>query len=76
MLVPDIRGESARDAQKRLAQAGLVFEASEDTCAALPATPKEGKLKKDAIACQLPEPGSRVAAGTRVVSILASDNKP
>ncbi|GAB4188783.1 MAG: hypothetical protein OHK0022_00860 [Roseiflexaceae bacterium] len=73
VLVPDIRGQNAKDAEKTLAQAGLLLVASESDCATLGATRKEGRLKKDEIACQSPAPGISVPASSSVQYVLAGN---
>lgn len=70
VIVPDIRGKNAKDAQKLLAPLGLNLDAAQTDCATLGATPSEGKLKRDAIICQSPAPGSRIPLQSTVTYVL------
>ncbi|HEU4323768.1 MAG TPA: PASTA domain-containing protein [Roseiflexaceae bacterium] len=75
VAVPDIRGKSAKEAEKLLASAGLILGDTGTDCAALSASPSEDKLKKDEILCQSPAPDATVPAQSQIVYVLAGNQK-
>ncbi|HEU4322966.1 MAG TPA: PASTA domain-containing protein [Roseiflexaceae bacterium] len=71
VTVPDLRGKSAKEAEKILAETGLLLGDAQTDCDALGATPSESRLKKDAILCQSPAPDTSVAVQSEIVYVLA-----
>jgi PASTA domain-containing protein len=68
--VPDIRGQSLKDAQQALAVAGLRLGESRERCEDISASDTGRKLKKGQIRCQSPAPGSVAARNTPVLFVL------
>jgi hypothetical protein len=68
--VPDLRGQSLKDAQQTLAKAGLRLGEPRERCEDIGASDAERKLKKGQIRCQSPAPGSVAAPQSSVVYVL------
>jgi hypothetical protein len=68
--VPDIRGQSLKDAQQLLAKAGLRLGESRERCEDIGGSEAGGKLKKGEVRCQSPAPGSAAAPNTLVLFVL------
>jgi beta-lactam-binding protein with PASTA domain len=68
--VPDIRGQSVRDAQKILAAASLQLGESHERCEDIGASETKDKLKKGQIRCQSPVPGSVAVPNTPILYVL------
>jgi hypothetical protein len=68
--VPDIRGQSLKDAQQLLAKAGLRLGEARERCEDIGGSEAGGKLKKGQVRCQSPAPGSVVAPNTLVQFVL------
>jgi PASTA domain len=68
--VPDIRGQSLKDAQQLLTKAGLRLGEARKRCEDIGASETGGKLKKGQVRCQSPAPGSVVAPNTLVQFVL------
>lgn len=72
--VPDIRGQSTKDARKALDAANLQLGEKHDSCEELGISEEHiMKADKGRIMCQSPLPGSIAAPNTRVVYVLADD---
>ena len=69
--VPDIRGQSLKDAQQTLAKAGLRLGQNRERCEDIGASDAGRKLKKGQVRCQSPAPGSVAAPNTPVLFVLA-----
>jgi hypothetical protein len=74
--VPDIRGQSLKDAQQTLAKAGLRLGETRERCDDIGATDDGRKLKKEQIRCQSPAPGSGVAPNTPVLIVTENGGNP
>jgi PASTA domain len=68
--VPDIRGQSLKDAQQTLTKAGLRLGQNRERCEDIGASDTGRKLKKGQIRCQSPAPGSVAALNTPVLYVL------
>jgi len=68
--VPDIRGQSVRDARKILAAASLQLGESHERCEDIGASETSDKLKRGQVRCQSPAPGSIVVANTAVLVVF------
>jgi len=70
--VPDIRGQNAKDAQKKLEALGLHLGERHERCTDIGATDEsQRKLKKDQIRCQSPAPGASASPNAPVLYVLA-----
>jgi hypothetical protein len=70
--VPDIRGQSSKDAGKRLKEAGLQLGEKKDRCEQIGMTGDNvRRVKKGQIACQSVAPGSSAAPNARIDYVLA-----
>ncbi len=68
--VPDIRGQSVRDARKMLTAASLQLGESHERCEDIGASETKDKLKTGQIRCQSPVPGSVAVPNTPVLYVL------
>jgi hypothetical protein len=75
VTVPDLRGQSLKDAQQTLTKAGLRLGEPRERCEDIGASDNGGKLKKGQIRCQSPAPGSMAAPQTSVVYVLVGGGK-
>ena len=70
VTVPDIRGQSSKDAQKPLAANGLQLGERRNHCEDIGAQETRDRLKRGQVQCQSPAPGSIVVAKTAVLVVF------
>jgi hypothetical protein len=75
LKVPDLRGQSLKDAEQTLAAAGLRLGESRERCEDISASETGRKLKKGQVRCQSPAPGSVAARNTLVQFVLEDGGK-
>jgi PASTA domain-containing protein len=75
VAVPDIRGQSSKDAEKQLKAAGLRLGEKKGRCEEIGADSDSGRrIKKDQIVCQSPAPDSVAPLNTRIDYVQSGDD--